>query len=858
MKKKIVNVFLMALLATATVGTVVSCKDYEEDNYSDLKGQITNVEGLNNALEERVKALETAKDQMNQEIQSLKDQLGTADDDATKNTIYGRIASLEALVATINGQITDINNTLTTHGDQLAELYRILDITDGVSGTIKDIYEQIGSNKDAIDALLKITPEDTTAWHGAVQDASAALSLAKMDSARIDALEDILGDDFADFKQNVIDALTDAEGNWINVTDFVEEKLKNYLTNEDLDGYATDQDLQDVKDAYDKMDVEFKDSLELFQSRIDAVAADLEAKTNELNNKLGILQSILNQYVSGVIIQGTNNPVYGTFSIPVGVSSNILAAYYGNLKNGDVGFPVTTNDSQFAGKYVFSKDGTGTTLTEEDLEMLRKKGSIEKEVYAAADHKYLVSDEVGNAGTLYLTINPVGQDHTNATPTLENSAGVQSMVALSPLKPSDKVLSFGYTRNVANGFYETKATVYEESIDEVKPRVSYEDMKEIYNEAKNIVKKLIDNKSTAGIDVKPLVTSLYSAVSNVLDANAVKFSWTAKDEEGNGIDTERSVVSKYELAATAIRPLSYNTWINANYDRLPGIGHVEDIIGKVFDKIQNAIPEFDIDDVNIEISPIVITPGTIDKVETTVNVYEKGWNADMPGSEEHIIGTATVDITDKVQNAINDAMDGVQGDLNAFVDDLNEQIDQINDLIAQLKQVNDIGQSIEDIEDQIYDYLYKGEDIALKFINNANKLLQPVMLVKTADSFIIPSSSASAPTRVKASSIPADGISIYPTSYTAEIVAPAYKKLVGVTNVFDKNGNSAQGGNAACLKALENANNKSNGLAEVQYGTWNRAKLALDATPGYVYEVVYTAVDYSGRVVAKKYYIELN
>ena len=162
------------------------------------------------------------------------------------------------------------------------------------------------------------------------------------------------------------------------------------------------------------------------------------------------------------------------------------------------------------------------------------------------------------------------------------------------------------------------------------------------------------------------------------------------------------------------------------------------------------------------------------------------------------------------------------------------------------------------IEDQIYDYLYKGEDIALKFINNANKLLQPVMLVKTADSFIIPSSSASAPTRVKASSIPADGISIYPTSYTAEIVAPAYKKLVGVTNVFDKNGNSAQGGNAACLKALENANNKSNGLAEVQYGTWNRAKLALDATPGYVYEVVYTAVDYSGRVVAKKYYIELN
>ena len=43
MKKKIINVFLMALLAMVTVGTVVSCKDYEEDNYSDLNGKFANL-----------------------------------------------------------------------------------------------------------------------------------------------------------------------------------------------------------------------------------------------------------------------------------------------------------------------------------------------------------------------------------------------------------------------------------------------------------------------------------------------------------------------------------------------------------------------------------------------------------------------------------------------------------------------------------------------------------------------------------------------------------------------------------------------------------------------------------------------
>lgn len=851
MKKKIINVFLMALLAMVTVGTVVSCKDYEEDNYSDLNGKFTNLSGQ---LQDQIDALETVKEKLEGEITALKEELGTSKDDPDKNgTIYARIIYLQTIVEGIQKSIDKINDTLTNHSDSIKTMWECLYGVKGEGEAILGLVGRVSKNEEAIKALQQIlTDGNVNKWNTAATDASYAKTLAQTNYDAILGIRDSLGPDYDKALDAIREALNQSDGTWLSLDQFVKNELDKYNV---VDETELDNALAD-------MEAKYQTELNDFRESINDVTAKLEAQTAELYNKFGFLESIINQYVSGVIIQGTNNPVYGTFSLPFGISSNVLAAYYGNMKNGDVAFPVTDQDSRYVGKYVYSKDGTGKTLTEKDLEMLALAGSIDKVEVLAKDHNYLVSGQEGNAGTLYLTINPVGEDHTDAIPTLENSAGTQSKVALSPLKPSDDLLTFGYTRSVANGFYASKATVYESDIEEVKPRVSYEDIKSIYNDAKNIVSDLINNKSTSGIDLKPLVTNLYSVCSNVLDANAVKFSWTASYTDETGKVTEdktRSVMSKYELAATAIRPLSYNTWINANYDRLPGIGHVENIIGKLFDKVRDAIPQFDIDDVNITIDKIVINPVKPGEVSTTVKVDM----SDVIGADGKPVPDKeiTVDLTEAINEVLvgTDGDGGVQGDLNSFVEDLNEQIDQINDLIAQLKQINDLGQSVTDIENSIYDYLHRGEDIALKFINNANKLLQPVMLVKTSDSFLIPSSALGAPTRLNAATAAA-GISIYPTSYTAEILAPAFRKLVGVTNVYDKKGHNAQTNDDAagnCKRVLKAVNGTSEGLAKVQYGDWKRAKI-MNAERGYVYEIVYTAVDYSGRIVAKKYYIELD
>ena len=185
MKKKIIDVFLMALLLTVTVGSVVSCKDTEEDNYADLNGKLESVSDAVNAqvsgLEERVKALETARETFETEIANLRSELGNATDDATRNTIYGRIASLEAVVSNINTSITEINNTLTEHGNDLDALTERITTVEGQISAAVDLAARVSANEDAIAALQALIDADKVKiWEDniatATENAAAAVA----------------------------------------------------------------------------------------------------------------------------------------------------------------------------------------------------------------------------------------------------------------------------------------------------------------------------------------------------------------------------------------------------------------------------------------------------------------------------------------------------------------------------------------------------------------------------------------------------------------------------------------------------------------------------------------------------------
>lgn len=832
MKKKIINVFLMALLAMVTVGTVVSCKDYEEDNYSDLNGKITV------GLQEQVDALEKVKQELQTELDNLKNDYQEGD-----AALDARIVYLEQTIITINNSITEIKETLGSHTTSINTMWETLYKTEGVVETLNDLVGRVSANEESIQALKDILAGyDVEGWNDAISDATAALTQAGINAAAIEELKNkfAAGSDYDEALEAIKDALKQGDDTWISLDQFVKNKLDEYNV---VDEAALNEALADMEAKYQTELNDFRDS-------INDVTAKLEAQTADLYNKLGLVSNSLNKYVSSVLIQGTDNPVFGSFAFPANIRSNVLAAYYGDVK--DLKFP--TNEPY---NYVDAQNA----LTAKDLEMMG----------AAASNQYFYNGRVvsgmqadgtvaaGNAGTLYLTVNPNTVNAEGTTAVLVNSQDVPSGVLLSPLKRSDKVLNFGstYTRAANNGFYEAAATVAPDAVDGVSPRISYDDLKGLKDEIKDAVNAI---RNKGNVDITGLIYSVYSISSNILDAQAAKFSWLDDSlylaEDGKSYlvkQIERSTYSYYELAATAVHPLSFAFAKDVHYDEFPGINKVEDIIGGIFDKIEDAMPNIDVDDLNIEIKvkDFNFSSTTIKPITAVVEVVVDG--------ETY---TDTIDITKEVQGALDDALAGAAGDVDKYmkdmVADLNKQIGQINDIIDQLRDINEIGNKLDEVEDKIYDYLSKGENLLLKFVNNANELLQPMMLAKTADSYVVLSRSASAPTKFSASSMTSDGIILRPTTYSAEVLAPAFKKFVGVANVY-KDGKSAQGGDANCQAALKAANSSSEGFCTVQEGDWNKAqfKVSSQYKKGYVYEIVYTAADYSGKIVVKRFYIEL-
>lgn len=816
MKKKIINVFLMALLAMVTVGTVVSCKDYEEDNYSDLNGKFTNLSGQ---LQDQIDALEKFKGELETELTELKNGYQEGD-----KVLGDRITIIEDVL--IPGLDKKIDELERKHDEDIDDLWLAITGENGINEAIADLSKTVSGNTKAIEDLQKLIDKDKAdEWSKAVEDAAEALERAKNDSAKLALLGDNL-EDYDKMRDALAGALRDANGNWMSLEEYI--KAQGFLTSDDIKDFVTK--------------AEFNDSLNVFRARIDEVSSKLEALTTEINTKLGLLQNSLNKYVSSVLIQGTDNPVFGSFAFPANISSNVLAAYYGDVK--DLKFPT---DEPY--NYVDAQNA----LSAKDLEMMGVAAG--NQYYNGRVVSGMQADgtvAAGNAGTLYVTVNPNTVDATGATAILVNSQDSKSGVMLSPLAETDKVLNFGYTRATGNGFYEAKATVTPSVVDEVSPRISYDDLKGLKDEIKDAVNAI---RNKGNVDITGLVYSVYSISSNILDAQAVKFPWSDTDIYGNTI--ERATYSQYSLAATAVHPLSFAFAKDVHYDEFPGINKVEDIIGDMFNKIEDAIPTIDVDDLNIhiEIEDFVFDPVELEDGSVVVNV-------DIVDEETGKHYKQTIDITDKVEEAVNEALGSAAGDVSAYikdvVDQLNEQVAQINDIIDQLRDINEIGNKLDEVEDKIYDYLSKGENLLLKLVNNANELLQPMMLAKTADSYVVLSRSASAPTKFSASSMTSDGIILRPTTYSAEVLAPAFKKFVGVANVY-KDGKSAQGGDANCQAALKAANSSSEGFCTVQEGDWNKAqfKVSSQYKKGYVYEIVYTAADYSGKIVVKRFYIEL-
>ena len=269
------------------------------------------------------------------------------------------------------------------------------------------------------------------------------------------------------------------------------------------------------------------------QADIDAAVAKIQEQIDALKEKI---DAIFKTQVTSLNIDAVKNPVFGFLSAPVDVQSNILIACYGKATS-DVEFPVGS------GEYVAYAD---------DL---------------------LTLD--GNAGKLYVTVNPSSVDFSGKTLTLEGTSGKQAPVELSPLAPSTEELLFGWTR-AENAFYETTATIPADKLNDLAIDITKQDLLDLKDEIIYLIQQRNHTKRGSAELVKDLY-DLYTR--NMYSAYRLKATW------GDGYNT----FSETKIAALALQPLSYS------FDPEGAISEKE------LEKIENEInKEFEIDGSSIE------------------------------------------------------------------------------------------------------------------------------------------------------------------------------------------------------------------------------------------------------------------
>ena len=490
----------------------------------------------------------------------------------------------EGKIANINTQITQFNNRFYNISDSLLNVYKkadsiyvmamanklsieILDslvkdnqssikdlkntVIPGLEGNITTLYNKVDSLGKEITGLKEEIPAiknyADSLYNEAVAYTNAQVANVRADlnalSFDVDSLRD-------EYEKSVgrIEALD-------SVVKIINDSIASYnnrITNNDnrikentLLISQVENKLDSIAGVFESELAALKTDLSNLEKRVEQNEKDIKKITGELS----ILQEALKRQVTGIIVQGTYNPAFGSISLPVGVQSNVLLAYYGEATQ-PVYFPTARKASYVDDKFA---------LTAKDMEMLGGEGAA---LFNAGD--IIMQNEENNAGTLYLTVNPNTVDFSDLQLSLVNSQDKESYVKLGELKRSDKIMQLGYSRAADNGFYECPAYVKSSDVNKVQ-KVNFnasaikEDIKEIMN------------KRTAA-DFKGIATDLAEVVKGLrLDANAVKCEW-ADGEEATA--AKHSVYSNYNLAATAVKPLSLTTMYGANYKNVPGFERV--------------------------------------------------------------------------------------------------------------------------------------------------------------------------------------------------------------------------------------------------------------------------------------------
>ena len=538
----------------------------------------------------------------------------------------------------------------------------------------------------------------------------------------------------------------------------------------------------------------------------DALNHRLDSVSGSLNSALNTL---LEQKLDGITVNAMENPVTGYWNASfIGLNMKLASSFYGtavvnpSTKNG-------VNWGEFEPGDVLGKDG--------------------------------------NAGYLYVSLNPTEIDPSLVKVELVNSQGEPAKgFKLRDIDNTDKVLTFGTKAATvsANGFYQVPVIASDPQNDGVEF-----DKGALAAAAKNALNELRNPKSN-DLDLSLIASALYKNIP-VLTAYGVKAEYYLYNPDTKNLELTKTVkhaVSDYDIAAFAVKPVSYNFLKdNATLDKLSDWA-VENFrlpsLSSKLDKVIDAIKVEKMTVNNSTVNVVSILAATDVKVEekdgylvftnTTNNAEVGNIKLDAPTTVK-TVGAPIEVATGKYQQVyqITSTIDPITKVLDEVVDNVNGQLQPIKDVLSKT------GSKWENVIAKVNPLLQK---VSSK-IGSVNKFLQPTILY--VDKNGNPNTLSTIGGRLGTRFVGTGATTLYATSWTAELFAPAYKKSISVKAVKDEN----KGGATVTLTDGKTS------AAEPFDGSIN--KVIFNATKTGEYIIVYKAIDYSGVEVEKTFNVNV-
>lgn len=635
--------------------------------------------------------------------------------------------------------------------------------------------------------------------------------LAKKVDKTTDALEKQALSDRIQENKDAIDALGDKFGDYADL-DAAIAASKAY----------TDDKVTEAKDVLNQKIEQLRGDDEAAREQLKAalmekITANGEAISNEAdarqqlqNNYDMAFDFLINKNLNSIAINATENPVLGYFNaVFVGSQLNLASSFYGTAAQPNQDWGIAPGDS--------------------------------------------LND--GNAGEIYVSLNPTEIDPRCITSLkLVDSQGNEAKgFELGQLQNTSRVLTYGFTKAASvssNGFYAIPVKAVDPANDDFSLNKG-----ELKEAAKNVIAKL-QNPKDSSLNLSQIATALYSSVNNQLKAYTVKAEYYLWNPQTMKLVKKSAVAPTYNMAAFAVKPLSFNTL--KDNQKLKNLGlaldkymlpTLSDKLGKFMDALDFQIRNENGKQIKMysmlsaknircweEGNDVIISNGndTYTLKNTKIAKDLSSWNLNtdvfqyVPEWGGYAYTNLAVGESERlfIFETTDNTIDELIGSIN---DQIGTQLQPVKDAItnAATKWDNAIT--------PVNNLLHKIN----AHISDVNQLLQPTLLYKSTKT-----NSWNTLSRLKGklgTRVTGTGSTVLvATSWTGELLAPAYKKSVYVK------------GNPTEAKVT-----LMDGTTPAKKFAGSTQKVLFTATPaakGKSYTIVYEAVDYSGISCEPKEY----